>query len=327
MRRHDAKLVRRFEQALAKVLNARQVDIAPYDGAHGWRARALAIEPPGGPCLTAFGRISGEAALATLTNRSPGIVLGFPVDAAPALTGLGPQCGAGAAALFTTGAHALHLPPGADFHFVMISAGVLEAAAGALQGPALRPPQLGQILAFSSCRRTAALCARLCRDHGLAGESDDIGVTTVLVAGHGRARAALNALAGAIAADLAEGSDTRSPKRRHEHETITRHCQMLLSAVTWRRLGLDELTAWTGWSEKKIRAAFQEVVGFAPLQWHQLQRLCQARGALKTASPYAATVSDIATRHGFAHLGRFSDLYVRLYREYPSATLRDGAAA
>jgi len=36
----------------------------------------------------------------------------------------------------------------------------------------------------------------------------------------------------------------------------------------------------------------------------------------------AATISRIATQHGFEELGRFSQYYQRMYGELPSATLK-----
>jgi AraC-like DNA-binding protein len=47
-----------------------------------------------------------------------------------------------------------------------------------------------------------------------------------------------------------------------------------------------------------------------------------ARRALLRADPAAATVTGIATDHGFWELGRFSVEYRALFGEMPSASLR-----
>ncbi|MBV8576071.1 MAG: helix-turn-helix domain-containing protein, partial [Acetobacteraceae bacterium] len=44
------------------------------------------------------------------------------------------------------------------------------------------------------------------------------------------------------------------------------------------------------------------------------------RRALRAAGP-TATVTEIATRHGFWHFGRFAGVYRSAFGEAPSATL------
>jgi AraC-like DNA-binding protein len=51
------------------------------------------------------------------------------------------------------------------------------------------------------------------------------------------------------------------------------------------------------------------------------RRFEAARAALEAATPERETVTDIALRHGFSHLGRFSAEYRRRFGERPSETL------
>jgi AraC-like DNA-binding protein len=51
-------------------------------------------------------------------------------------------------------------------------------------------------------------------------------------------------------------------------------------------------------------------------------RLSEARRALSSPVSTYATVTQIATDHGFVELGRFSVEYRRAFGEPPSATLR-----
>jgi AraC-like DNA-binding protein len=53
-----------------------------------------------------------------------------------------------------------------------------------------------------------------------------------------------------------------------------------------------------------------------------LRRMNLVRPALLRADPAVATVTGIATDHGFWELGRFSVEYRALFGESPSATLR-----
>jgi hypothetical protein len=52
-----------------------------------------------------------------------------------------------------------------------------------------------------------------------------------------------------------------------------------------------------------------------------LRRLHLARQALREAAPDRTTVTDIATRYGFWHFGRFAGTYQSLFGELPFVTL------
>lgn len=75
-------------------------------------------------------------------------------------------------------------------------------------------------------------------------------------------------------------------------------------------------------SERTLRKAFHNVHGVAPCRHLRMQRLLQARRALLSSDSKLTTVTEIATRHGFAELGRFSVEYRSIFGESPSATLQ-----
>jgi AraC-like DNA-binding protein len=58
-----------------------------------------------------------------------------------------------------------------------------------------------------------------------------------------------------------------------------------------------------------------------PKQYLMLRRMHLARAALQRVEPHATTVTEIATRFGFWHFGRFAGHYRHLFDETPSATL------
>ena len=59
-----------------------------------------------------------------------------------------------------------------------------------------------------------------------------------------------------------------------------------------------------------------------PIRYLSLRRMHLVRRALLRADPSAATVTRLATDHGFWELGRFSVSYRALFGESPSESLQ-----
>jgi AraC-like DNA-binding protein len=90
-----------------------------------------------------------------------------------------------------------------------------------------------------------------------------------------------------------------------------------------------KLAAAVGVSPKALRRVFVETKGITPTRYLRKLRFQRVRCDLQNARP-RETVTDIALKWGFNHLGRFSVEYRREFSESPSQTLRAshlGAAA
>lgn len=77
-------------------------------------------------------------------------------------------------------------------------------------------------------------------------------------------------------------------------------------------------------SVRALEEGFRRERGVAPLAYLRDRRLDRVRDALQQAARRGAgaSVTDVAQRHGFAHLGRFSAYYRQRFGEAPSETLR-----
>ncbi|RQS71927.1 AraC family transcriptional regulator [Burkholderia sp. Bp8963] len=95
--------------------------------------------------------------------------------------------------------------------------------------------------------------------------------------------------------------------RAHLHESLT----------------IERLAELAGVSPSTLFAGFRNRHGTTPMAYVRQLRLQHVRDELLSEqTPGLASVTDIALKWGFAHLGRFSIEYKRAFGESPSATLR-----
>ncbi len=75
-------------------------------------------------------------------------------------------------------------------------------------------------------------------------------------------------------------------------------------------------------SEHTLQKSFKSLFGFTPKRFLLLLKLNHIHYDLKYADPTSSSVSRIAQKWGFAHMGRFSRYYTDLFGENPSVTLQ-----
>ncbi|MCA8111532.1 AraC family transcriptional regulator [Burkholderia cepacia] len=115
----------------------------------------------------------------------------------------------------------------------------------------------------------------------------------------------------------------------------TRHLPVTLAPFYVRRvedyirahldepLTIERLADLAGVSPSTLFAGFRHRHGITPMGFVRQLRLQRVREELLAdESPGLASVTDIALKWGFAHLGRFAIEYKRAFGESPSATLR-----
>ncbi|MFF1733035.1 AraC family transcriptional regulator [Streptomyces sp. NPDC058247] len=88
-------------------------------------------------------------------------------------------------------------------------------------------------------------------------------------------------------------------------------------------LTVDDLAQVAGVTVRTLQSGFRRSAGVTPSEFIRNVRLDGARGDLLAGN--GQSVSDIASRWQFHHLGRFAQQYRRRFGDSPSQTLRSGA--
>ena len=83
-----------------------------------------------------------------------------------------------------------------------------------------------------------------------------------------------------------------------------------------------ELAAAVSMSVRSLQEGFRRSLDTTPMAYLRRLRLEEVHQELAAADPAAVSVTEVATRWGFVHLGRFAAAYSRAFGERPSATLR-----
>lgn len=145
--------------------------------------------------------------------------------------------------------------------------------------------------------------------------------TPSVIASQETARSLEQSLIEAMIGCLGSG-ETRAERWAQQcHTTIMRRFRRLLDDHPDRAIYVPEICAAIGVPERTLRHSCHEQLGMSPKQYLSLRRLHLVHRVLAAAAPSETTVSEVATRFGFWHFGRFGGSYKSIFGEPPSATL------
>jgi AraC-like DNA-binding protein len=97
-----------------------------------------------------------------------------------------------------------------------------------------------------------------------------------------------------------------------------------MTANLGQPLDIADIAREAGVSVRSLQVAFQQFKDMSPLEFLRLLRLRAVRDDIMSGA--VGTVSDIARRWGFSHMGRFSALYRQAFGEFPLQSLQRGRA-
>lgn len=135
------------------------------------------------------------------------------------------------------------------------------------------------------------------------------------------AQLARNALLVCQPHDFSE--ELAAPARQVLPRTI-QHAVEFIEAEPDQVMTVTDVAAAACLSVRAVEEGFKRHIGLSPMAYVRETRLARVHGDLVEADPETATVSQVATRWGFVHLGRFTQAYRLKYGTLPSQTLRSG---
>jgi AraC-like DNA-binding protein len=96
-----------------------------------------------------------------------------------------------------------------------------------------------------------------------------------------------------------------------------------MHAEPWRPFTAADLADIAGVGIRVLQVSFKQHVGMSPLAYLRRLRLDGVHAELSRGDPWQISVSEVAFRWGFTHLGRFAGAYRARYGVSPSQTLKD----
>lgn len=103
---------------------------------------------------------------------------------------------------------------------------------------------------------------------------------------------------------------------------FVKRAEEFMEANAARPITVYDLSSHVGVSTRSLFAGFRNYRNTTPMAHLRFIRMQRARHDLQSQSDRRTTVTEVALNWGFAHLGRFTAEYRRMFGESPSETLR-----
>jgi AraC-like DNA-binding protein len=218
--------------------------------------------------------------------------------------------------IYHSRAHSYYEHSSGPLHWAGVSLPVEDMAAmgTSISGHDLSPPRESRHLIPSA--RAMTRLQRLHADVGALIETDPCILDTAEVA-HGLEQSLIEAVVGC----LGDNRDQQPTLARASHETVMRRFRKVLEEDSERAFYIPEICVAIGVPERTLRFCCQEHLNMGPKQYLLLRRMHLVRRVLHGSILGRTTVTDVATRFGFWHFGRFASTYRLIFGEPPSATL------
>ncbi|WP_176786899.1 helix-turn-helix transcriptional regulator [Microbacterium sp. cf332] len=116
--------------------------------------------------------------------------------------------------------------------------------------------------------------------------------------------------------------DPDDSERRRPAARAVRSAVAYMEENIGEAISIHDIAVAAGISVRALQSAFHKAFGIPPSTYLRRLRIEGAHHDLRAALAGSTTVREVALRWGFAHTGRFAQLYAAMYGEHPSHTLR-----
>ncbi len=131
-----------------------------------------------------------------------------------------------------------------------------------------------------------------------------------------------NSVAALFHAATQRASQTAETGGGHARPNYLTRAEEHIRANLQQPLSVLDVAAAAGVSPGALTRAFRRHRGITTREFIEQHRLNAARETLLAAAPQSTTVTKVALKWGFTHMGRFAVNYRRAFGEKPSETLR-----
>ncbi len=131
----------------------------------------------------------------------------------------------------------------------------------------------------------------------------------------------LNELPRRLASAVATAHHSSSPKNARKRERALVRAEAFIEQTGGAGIKIKDICRAAQVSQRTLQYAFVERFGVTPQGFLKSFRLNSVRRQLRLADHFNESITDIANRFGFWHLGQFAADYRRLFGELPSETV------
>ena len=125
----------------------------------------------------------------------------------------------------------------------------------------------------------------------------------------------------ALLAALFEKQTPKTAKLTKGEKTVLQILEQIYGHMD-TKVSIESLAKQYKVSKHTLQKSFKSLFGFTPKRFLRLLKLNHAHNDLKYADASSSSVTRIAQKWGFNHMGRFSYYYTELFGENPSLTLK-----
>jgi AraC-like DNA-binding protein len=120
---------------------------------------------------------------------------------------------------------------------------------------------------------------------------------------------------------IEEPAKVSEPTQGHPGPWYVKLAESYIDQSAHRTIDMADIANAAGVSPRTLHEGFKRHRGASPMRYLRHRRISGVRSDL-TSPQEATTVTDVALKWGFNHLGRFSGYYSQQFGESPSETLR-----